>query len=234
MDDIISKQLQRYLKLYLEMDIMGKIINCPYWSNKIKNNQVLLRGFLNGKGNPEKIKEKLIERIKKSNIASEMLSIKFINKFAKRERIGIDCSGLAYRLLDKLVKLHYRNCSFSSLDNIFKQGINKVNADLLCQFPYSIKIEHLKDIQIGDLIRMMGGGHVAVIVSIEKDQIAYIHSSHLSEIQGVHLSKIIIIDQKKSLKDQRWIEKTKSGDNFGAKYFKKEKGDGIFRLRIFS
>jgi hypothetical protein len=33
---------------------------------------------------------------------------------------------------------------------------------------------------------------------------------------------------------QLWLEETRKGCNFGSKYYHEEKGDGIYRLKIFA
>ena len=61
----IKQKIDKFIKDYLEMDIMGTKFNCPYWANKLVGGQVAIRGFLNGKGDAAGIRmelEKLILR----------------------------------------------------------------------------------------------------------------------------------------------------------------------------
>lgn len=234
MNNNIERTLKLYIKDYTEMDINGTIINCPYWMNKIVSGVVKIRGFENGKGEIISIKNELIKRL--ANLADDAkFSIIGLNlqKFAKRERIGIDCSGLVYRILDELVRLKYYNCKVNSITDIFKGGINRTNAATLTSDIFCNKVSDIGNCRLGDLIRINGGKHVAMIVDLKDRYIEYIHSHGRTKVQGVHRERIKIIDSSKTLDYQKWQESMRSGDNFGIIKFKSSQGDGIFRLKIF-
>lgn len=216
------------------MDVEGLVVNCPYWVNKIKEGKVVLRGYLDGKGKADEIRQELMKRIQKEANTNFQLTPEYIQKFAKRERIGIDCSGLAYRVLEELVRLKYANCNLLNLSEVFEGGINRTNTNTLILRDYCLKVDKISDIRLGDLIRMMNGRHVAVVLEVKKSQITYVHSSHLTKIQGVHFGTIEIKNLNKSLKHQQWLEQTRRGDNFGKKYFHEGNGDGVYRLKIFT
>lgn len=230
---VIIDKIYKYINQYIQMDVGGIIINCPYWANKMKGGCVVLRGYLDGKGKADDIRQELIKRIQKKANIDFQLTPKYIQKFAKRERIGIDCSGFAYRVLEELARLKYVNCSLLDLSEVFEGGITRTNANTLTLKDYCLKVDKISDINLGDLIRMMNGRHVAVILKIEDSQIIYAHSSHLTKIQGVHLGVIKIKNLTKSLPHQHWLEETRRGENFGRKYFYEGNGDGVYRLKIF-
>lgn len=212
------------------MDINGTVISCPYWMNKIKDGKVTLRGFENGKSSAPHIRQELINRILKHPIT---LTPDSIRKFARRERIGIDCSGFAYRFFEKLITLGY-NGAKGTLVNIFPGGINQTNVKALTNLEVSDQIKVVKDLRLGDMIRMWGGHHIAIITNVGQKHILYVHSSHMStQIKGVHESKIIISNPEKKLEEQIWMEEGRKGKLFKEKYIP-EKGDGVFRLKIFS
>jgi hypothetical protein len=216
---------------YLKMKISGIEINCPYWMNKIKNGKVIIRGFANGKGSALEIQDKLnsISSINKQKI----LSRNFFYKLARRNRIGIDCSGFAYRFLDMFIKLKYKNANNKSMNKYITQGINRTDVKLLTSETYCSQIPSLKDIQIGDLIRMMKGHHVLVVIGVDNNEITYIHSSDKTLTKGVHKGVIKIDKPECDLSEQIWLEKTKNGENYCQKYFYKSSGDGIYRLNLF-
>ena len=221
----IKQKIDKFIKDYLEMDIMGTKFNCPYWANKLVGGQVAIRGFLNGKGDAAGIRMELEKLILRDPENKKILSGQNnLNKFAKRNRIGIDCSGIVFRILTKIV----------NLSDIFKGGINKTNARMLTSPEYNILINSTGKSQIGDMIRINGGRHVAVIVSCGNGNITYVHSSYLlTQTRGVHLGKIQITDQNKGLEHQKWLEKTKNGENFAKKFYLPGQGDGVYRLKIF-
>lgn len=218
MNLLSDSDFETYLKSYTQMRIGNKTIGCPYWSNKLENSRVTIRGFLNGKGEAEDIKKQL-ETVSANELKKGLIteSTGYLLKLAKRERIGIDCSGLVYRLLSKLF---YKE----PVESYFPGGINKTNADTLTGKSHCEQIEKAENLKQGDLIRMMGGKHLLLVLSNGNNEITYIHSSGKSEITGVHTGKIII--RSKTLD---WLEKAKSGENFGEKYFHMEEGDGFFR-----
>jgi hypothetical protein len=227
--------IQNFINAYTKMDVGGIVMPCPYWMNKMKNGRVVLRGFMGGKGPVEDIKKTILNLVRKDDkLLNTPLPAEIIRKAAKRERIGIDCSGLAFRLLNSLVEHFYRNSSAASLDDIYRGGIMETNARMLTSLEFCIPVSNLQEVYLGDLIRMMGGKHVAVILGYDKGKLTYIHSSKLTQIQGVHLGQIVIGDEDKSLEQQNWLENTKQGDNLGFKHFLPDRGDGIFRLKIFT
>jgi len=236
MDEEIHLKFNSYLKQYLEMDILGVKINCPYWMNKMAFGRVVLRGFLNGKGDVSRIKNELLKRL---NILSPDkqfgLTEENIRKFAKREKIGIDCSGFVYRVLDELIRLNYKKCHIANLAEIFRGGIDKTSARMMTSTDFCTPVEEVVDFQLGDIIRLWEGKHIAIIIDITEKEITYAHSSSLStKIQGVHTSVIRIIRHNGNLQKQAWEEKTRKEENFGKKHFNPKRGDGVFRLRIFS
>lgn len=229
------KEFEKKVKEYTEMDVYGLTIHCPYWMNKIKNGKVVIRGFLNGKGDAISLGEELIQVIgRESQIDQRKLTTLSIRKLARRNRIGIDCSGFVYRILDAFVHFGYMNVSYTSLDQIFSGGITKTSARRLTSKEFSIPVEKVSDIQSGDMIRLKGGKHVALVVKKTPQTITYAHSSHLmTKIKGVHVAKITITSGDKPIQFQHWLEKTSRSENFGKKFFYQEKGDGVFRLKIF-
>lgn len=223
-ENIIRKSIDGYLY----MDLGAITVHCPYWSNKLKDGKVVNRGQFNGKGTSNAIRDALIKSL--NQLASQnALSAENIRKLAKREKVGIDCSGLAYRILDELLKsLHQRK----SMDEIFSGGINKTNVKRLTDSKLTLEINHINDILPGDLIKMMGGRHVLLVLKNDGKTIEYIHSSKSTEIQGVHLGSITILSPPDGLEKQEWLEKTRMGQNFGKRYFDPKRGDCVKRLKF--
>jgi len=235
-DKYIEKKIEDFITSYLRMDIFGTVICCPYWMNKIEDGKVIIRGIYNGKGTASQIKRALHNHVASSPDKPHILSDpKMLSNFAKMEHIGIDCSGLAYRVLQELVRLKYPHCTVASLNDVFAQGIRRTNANTLTSAPHAMRIDDKTiSYRLGDLIRINSSHHVAVILSSNEERLIYVHSSAVTAQAGVHKSSISITDANKSLSFQKWEEKTKTGDNFGKKYFHPDKGDGVYRLKIFT
>ena len=234
MNNIIDKTYL-YLTEYLAMDFFGYKHHCPYWSNRMKDGKVSFRGFLNGKGEAKSIRQELLrllsENAQSRAIAGNQDNLRLL---AKRNRIGIDCSGFIYRVWDFLIKHKFGKSEFLSLDDIFPGGINRTNAQSLTDKKAAVRINQIKEIQFGDCLRLNSGRHVAFIKEITAEKLVYIHaSSSLTLIQGVHKGMILIKDSEKKLTDQVWLEEAGDGDTL-KKYFKTETGDGIWRLKAFA
>lgn len=232
---IIRESFFSFIARYTEMELLGKKVHCPYWRNKLKNGRVIIHGYLGGKGDPESIRKKLLQLLREEKKEVEILSdSEKFTKFAKRNRIGADCSGLAYRLIDELVKLGYPNNPIKRLEKIFPGGVFKTNADALTSGKNVIYIEDIAKCKMGDLIRVNSGRHVLTVVDKYSSQIHYVHAHEKTFTDGVHQGLIKLTNFGKSLQYQEWLEKLKTGENFGYKYFHKENGDGIFRPKIFA
>lgn len=228
-----SSLIRPFLDEYLRMEINGIEIACPYWMNKIRKGKVVLRGFANGKGTAGEIKKEILRNI---NLQACMNDKSSLYKLAKRERIGIDCSGLSYRILDKLLDMGYAKeiKQGFSLNEVFSGGIDRTNVIRFTSSEYAVQVEKISEVKLGDVIRMMRGKHMLVILTKNSTEIKYIHSSKSTEIYGVHEGIIKIKDWTEPLEKQEWQEITRKGENFGRRYFHPESKDGIYRLRIFS
>ena len=154
-------------------------------------------------------------------------------KELKKNKKGIDCSGLAFHLLDFYSQLTFKK---SIADDLIgtdgKKGVRRLSANLLTSQPNSFPITSISDIQTGDLIRLNSGKHILFVLEKTKNHILYIHSSNKTKTRGVHFGEIKINDYDKSLEYQNWNEVTPDNKNYSA-YFCPKNGDGIFRLFLF-
>jgi len=154
-------------------------------------------------------------------------------KQLKKNKQGIDCSGLAYHLLDFYATLLGKGSIHDHLigtDN--QKGVRRVSANLLTSHPNSFPVKNISDIQTGDLIRLDSGKHVLFVMETTPNLIRYVHSSNKTQTRGVHLGEIKIRDRSKNLNYQDWDEKTSTGKNYSS-MFNPKNGDGIFRLFFF-
>jgi len=154
-------------------------------------------------------------------------------KQLKKNKQGIDCSGLAYHLLDFYAQLRGLGSVYEHLigtDN--KRGVRRVSANLLTSHPNSFPLISISDIQTGDLIRLDSGKHVLFILENTGNLIRYIHSSNKTKIRGVHLGEIKITDPSKTLDFQQWNEIGLNGHQYSS-YFNPKNGDAAFRLFLF-
>ncbi len=222
--DILNQIVKKYENINLDN---GQIVPCPYWMNKLKIGKVFIRGQFNGKGTWQEIQKAMNKALtQEEGLYQKIIPAEKIQKLAKRHRIGIDCSGFIFRVLE------YTSPSFKQL---FPLGINKTNAKILTEKHISRRVLKAKDIIPGDLIRMMGGKHATIILQNDGKTITYAHSSARSTLlKGVHRGRINIVNPQQGLEFQAWEEKASKGENFGKKYFNPQKGDSIRRLPLFA
>lgn len=146
--------------------LIKKYLNLPYRINKPYLNSS--NNALVGKGSIEEIIETTTKIAEKQKIDISKFSDKELYNFRKKNKIGIDCSGLVCNLIGVKNK-------------------RKINADMLTSSPLSQKIE-IEKIKVGDLIRRKNGKHVLLVTKVGSDFVEYIHSSR--ENRGVKIEKI--------------------------------------------
>lgn len=159
----------------LRLEIL-KYIGVPYHTNvpkKFFKNSVLV-----GKGNAKDIALKTIEIANESNIKILDLSPQQIYNLQKKNKIGIDCSGLACHLLNFYFD--------TNLD------VRRTSADMLTSHPISRRIDD-HDIQTADLIRQKNGHHLLFVIEKIGDKVIYVDSSR--DGRGVRYGEFEISDQ---------------------------------------
>jgi len=153
-----------------------KYIGIPYHKNIpkiISPDNVLL-----GKGNASEIALKTIEIANNSDIKIMDLSPQQIYNLQKKNKIGIDCSGLTCHLLNFYFD--------TSLD------VRKTSSDMLTSHPSSKRID-VHEIKTADLIRQKNGRHLLFVIEKIGNKVIFVDSS-LSG-RGVHYGEFDISDQ---------------------------------------
>lgn len=232
-----SEALEKLYYEYTHLPLGGKLIRCPYWSNR---QRILLTGPYCGKGTPSQITQATNEAARKYKVNLDKLSSTEIRKFMENHRVGVDCSGFIYHLADAFNKEKADKGIFDFVEGVKGNGPRKVNAFCFTNEKNSIGIPRAGMIKIGDFIRFNGGKHIAIVLRIKKDkkgiplEITYAHSGRLSAITGVHTGKFSVKNPNAGLNMQKWFEKTRKGYDFLNASFKESEGDGIRRLKIWA
>lgn len=231
-----SEALENLLYQYTHLPIGGKEIRCPYWRNRLS---LAITGPFGGKGKPEQIVEATESAAKKAGINLGRMNEEDILSFMKRKKIGVDCSGFVFRMLDALDREKGGN---GIADNIphFPGTLaqRQASAEKLTSKNLSVPIEKISEIQVGDMIRLDRGKHIAIIIRVIRErrairEIEYAHSSEKTSLRGVHTGKIKIINPEKGLAEQEWQETLADRRNYKQFYFPSDK-DGIRRLKIWA
>lgn len=159
-------------------------IGIPYWKNTLKDGKIIKEGFMGGKGSAKEIALKTVELANQQNIKLIDLSAQQIYNFQKKNKIGIDCSGLACQLLIFYGQL---------LGKEIKLNPRKTSADMLTSNSLSKEIKDFANIQTGDLIRQKNGHHVLFVIKKSGNNIDYVDSS--KDGRGVRLGQADLTDK---------------------------------------
>lgn len=171
-----------------------------------------------GKSSPEVILAKTKELAKQANFDLNSASVEQIRQFMIAHKLGLDCSGFIYRMLDYLaLAIYHKPLTELGFDHVGRTNIAK-----LTESTQAIKIDQLSLAQPGDIIRLSSSEpiwHGLVVLNQQADIITYAHSSGVTPINGVHQGQI---------KNQQL-----SGE-LAVFSFDEAAGDGLYRLKILS
>jgi hypothetical protein len=159
----------------LQQEIL-KYIGIPYYTNRPR--KISLNAVDLGKGNAKEITLKTIELANLQNLKLVDLSPQQIYNFQKKNKIGLDCSGLICHLL---------NFYFDT-----KLNVRHTSADMLTSLPLSKKID-FKDLKTADLIRQKNGHHALFIIEKIGNKVIYVDSSLTG--RGVRYGEFDITDK---------------------------------------
>ena len=232
-----SESLDKLFYKYTHLPLGGKEIVCPYWINNLKAG---VFGPYGGKGTPREIVEATKSEAEKIGLDLSKLSKEEILAFMKSKRIGMDCSGFVFWMLDALD----REKGGDGIANDILSGDrllpSRANVATLTN-EGAVSAVELKDVRVGDMIRLDKGKHVAIVMRVVRDlgdmgevrEVEYAHSSARTKILGVHAEKIKIKDQTRGLEKQQWNEIAYEGKNYGETYCLSLAGDGLKRLKTW-
>lgn len=212
-------------KLSTVLPEITKYIGIPYYVNSARNS-LQQEAVLVGKGTAHEIALKTIEYANQDKVDLRQLSPPQIYAFQKKHRLGIDCSGLAFHLLELL----YPQIGNTLVGSDNRRGVRRLSANLLTSFPNAVPIPPDAQPQLGDLIRFDSGKHVLFIVEADKKHIHYLHSSQRTKIRGVHFGQITLASPHLDLSHQQWSDVLSNGKPYHS-LFSTSTGDGIFRLQ---
>lgn len=212
----LSPKAEEIIDSYLRMRINNKVIICPYFTN-IKNIRGGLRVFL-GKASAEEIVNEVKFIAQKNKIELSNISEKELYALMSQHNIGIDCSGLAVRVL----RAHFKE--EKNIDIVKKikivsfwkkpwryliakmRPIENISVRTLSRKENSFVIENLSKVLPGDFIVRKDLRHVYIIAKIEKQEkqinkITFIHAPRpkQKDYLGPGIEKQTLILEKNSI-----------------------------------
>jgi len=233
-----SKSLQDLFYRYTHLPLGGQKIVCPYWINNLKAG---VFGPYGGKGTPREIVEATKTEAEKIGLDLSKLSKEEILAFMKSKRIGMDCSGFVFWMLDALDREKGGDGIAKDILSSSRLLPSRANVATLTN-EGAVSAVELKDVRVGDMIRLDKGKHVAIVMKVVRDmgemgkvrEIEYAHSSARTKILGVHAEKIKIKDQTRGLEKQQWNDIAYEGKNYGEANCFPLAGDGLKRLKTWA
>jgi len=190
---------------YLNLEIGGKKIVCPYFTNHIGkafldalhdggveletarrviknfNERKYPLAWWRGKGTPEQIVEATQEIAKLENVNLEKASAQVVREFMLHQALGVDCSGFVYNVL-----------SFAGINfelEVFKAGASTFAGKSSNIIPFA-------NATSGDLVLIKNKDdiytHVALILSDENNNLKIIQSTSMSYPIGIFVDNLDI------------------------------------------
>ncbi len=208
-----SQILKKAYKLFI-LDVEGKKVAVPYRINIPPAGHPARQG----KSSPEVILKQLYTDAEKEGFNLKTATVLEIREFMESHKLGIDCSGFAYRMLDFLVG----ELGMGDLQKVGFPHVGKTNVGILTSEKFSNRVTGLNQAQPGDLIKFNSDKdipHCVLILEKNGDEIIYAHSSDGKKLNGVHIGRI--------------FEGKFEGELLNYK-FNESHGDGIWRLKILS
>ncbi len=210
---------------------VGKAVcNVPYFNNKTTRARGALRAYV-GKGSPKDIYEEVTASLNKEHVAIDILTGESLKKYLTDKNIGIDCSGLAYYILnaeseergegslDKNIHFVNTHGLFGKVRSLLRP-VENCNVSTLANDKNS-SIVKLKDIQPGDMITMLSKtnerDHILVVSAVDfqnslPQKIYYAHANAYPEdgVYGTGLRQgyidIINLGSDKNLENTNILE----------------------------
>ncbi|MFH1547476.1 MAG: hypothetical protein ABIC57_03245 [bacterium] len=214
---------------YLLLPFEQTKVACPYWVNDLGKG---VRGPFSGKGTPRQIVSVSYKRARRLNVNLDSFNKLKLRKFLEDNRIGVDCSGFVFHLLNTFDKENggdgVTNKYLKKVKTPDWRACWKVNADTLTSKGFTRKIQ-MKEIKPGDMIRLLKGKHIAFVIEVNDSSVVYAHCSNFTKKTGCHLEKILIKDWKRGLEYQDWQELFESGEIYRDVTYFPDLGDSIVR-----
>ena len=227
--------LAQFMENFTALPIAGKKVPIPYWRNRFYANGRRIQGPFGGKGTPAEIRRATLKKAEKLGFGLSEMTVSEIRRFMREKKIGLDCSGFAFQILDFLRPGFWRG--LQKAPGSSPKPIRRFNSRALTNGRNSRRIGPIwQNIKVGDIIPAAFTqrlDHVMVIVDVGKKAIEYAHSSGSTIVSGPHRGRIYLRDSRQPLWRQQWPEQLKSGSPLLGKVQPVLEKIGIRRLRPF-
>ena len=252
----ISSRALSIIDQYNHFKLGSAVCQVPYFNNKTVKARGALRTFI-GKGSPQDIFEETENLLKKNNIAQELLNSESLKKILVDNNIGLDCSGLAYYVLNGesqelrhgTLDKHLSLINCHGLLGKIRGALRPVENCDVATFASdkNSKVVPLNQIQPGDMITIVNPDqslrdHILVIHQVEYQNFASyeIHYSHIISYpedglygSGIRQGVIEIAFPDRPITEALWTENGKTGESNSLLLRAKKSKTEVRRLKWF-
>jgi hypothetical protein len=226
----LTTQAQAVIDGYLRFKQGPAVCSIPYFNNKTRRSRSALNALV-GKGTPREISDEVEMLVFKSHTKIEGLTDDSLKKLLTDQDIGIDCSALAYYILDAESQARDKGPMKKHLSFIQARGIKGFIAaktrpvrlsdvETFANDANSRPIG-LNEIAPGDIITMLDDSkvgernHILTITQVDRDGDAprkarYVHTVAYPTDglynTGIREGEIEIVDRSGTILDQVWRE----------------------------
>lgn len=234
----LSRTAEQIISSYQNLPFGDSSCSCPYFNNEKTNMRASLRVLI-GKGTPQEIidEAELIALKEKTSLSQK--SSQEIKKFLVDHKLGIDCSGFVYHVLEAEFRERFNTSLKSVLVFPYATSflrrliaswrpIENTNVKTFAHERNSINVD-LSAVEPGDLIVLCCAkepshhpDHVVLVEKVEYNDtshvqnIHYVHSFQWSTDglynHGIKQGSITITDPKQSIINQHWTEQDQIGE----------------------
>jgi len=193
----LSKEALAVIDNYLSLPELG--VPCPYYIN-INNTKGLAVEV--GKGTPEEIVEEAKELAHKARVS---LDAKNALAFLAEHHLGIDCSGLAYHILDAESQARGEGKLKKHIGLSFIKKWRAATNINVQKFVENSKVVSPKDVRPGDFLphtNKYGRDHMWLIHAVDLPNIYYTESS---QDHGVNQDQLNINNLDKEIRRFNWF-----------------------------
>lgn len=228
---LLSEKATSVINHFKNFNVGFAVCSIPYYNNRRIKARARLRAQI-GKGSPKEILEEAESVAVSQKVNLKALDSISLKKFLVDNNLGIDCSGLAYYILNAemeakgkgKLKLSYPH---SNILRALFRPIENADVATLAHEKNSRPIE-LRYIQPGDMIIMQGGpdnkdrDHVLIVHEVDyKDDvvvaIGYTHAvawpTDGEYGHGLRQGRIKITNIERPITEQEWVEAEMTSDN---------------------
>ncbi|HJQ09050.1 MAG TPA: hypothetical protein VJ836_06230 [Candidatus Saccharimonadales bacterium] len=216
----LDPDVEALVSHYKKLVIGGKEVITPYYMNEKGRRG---RRVSVGKGMPQALERETVRLAKKHNFDLDAATSEEIREFMVKHRLGVDCSALVTWAMRTMVR---KRTGRSLWKYIWLPGsrarsfavrhlrpVENISARVLTHEKNARKINDLREVAPGDVVRSLNGKHVLLVSEVGFDEagnplyLKYVNSTEYGGIKyGIREGVIFIKDPASHILQQEWLD----------------------------